>query len=108
MDEDGEVSLDMVKQKKVDADKAKQRDVAKAIALEKKLSATEGKCALCFKNSGFKKHMMVALGEFSYLSLPLVSHHLHQTHTHTDTHPHAQRCIRAYGDAYSVVQPVLL
>ncbi len=34
----------MAKEKKGDAEKAKQRDVTKAIALEKKLMAAEGKC----------------------------------------------------------------
>ncbi len=71
-DSDGEVRIDLVSNTAKDDEKSKQRDVSKAIALEKRLSTAEGKCAVCFKNSGFKKHLMVALGEFTYLALPLV------------------------------------
>ncbi len=43
-DSEGEARIELAKEKKGDAEKAKQRDVAKAIALEKKLASAEGKC----------------------------------------------------------------
>ena len=70
-----QMRIELVKSSAKDAEKAKQRDVSKAIALEKKLASAEGKCWHCFKSGSFKKHMMVALGELSYLALPLVSTH---------------------------------
>lgn len=45
----------------------------RAVALEKKLSAAETKCWHCMKNPVFKKHLMISLGEHSYLGLPQVS-----------------------------------
>lgn len=47
-------------------------DMDRAIALEKRLSAVETKCWYCMKSPSFKKHMMISLGEHSYLALPQV------------------------------------
>jgi diadenosine tetraphosphate (Ap4A) HIT family hydrolase len=46
------------------------RDMQRAVNAHNKVSAALGRCPYCFDNPDIKKHLIVALGEYSYLALP--------------------------------------
>ena len=59
---------------KLTAAKQAERERERAIAADKRVSETEQSCWYCFRsNPKFKKHLMVSLGQHSYLGLPMVS-----------------------------------
>lgn len=65
--------------KKEDESKSLARQRERAVAEEQKRSRTLDSCKFCFEGTRLQKHLIVAIGKSSYLSLP---HHVSLTEGH--------------------------
>ena len=64
--------LDSATAMKYNPDKEEKRAHQRAITENRKMTQVLDNCRLCFDNSGFEKHLLVALGINVYLALPSV------------------------------------
>ena len=71
MDEEDELDLSMyeTKESKLTQRKRQERDRERAISAHQKWKKTIENCILCYDSASFKKHLMISLGEYSYIAL---------------------------------------
>ena len=72
MDEEDQVDVKMFESSssRMTGRMQKERDVKRAISESNKWNRITQQCAQCFKSPQFKKHLLIALGDHAYLSLP--------------------------------------